>query len=110
MADDLNDVIERAALDLQSMVDTGFIPEDDEGLYEAFGGKKGAGKVAVPDKLTDKQILAYFDFIGTPLTSKSEKASVIDAIRQKQQSAPLIWGRKVSAVLFVRLSKLQGSP
>jgi len=88
MADDLNDVIERAALDLQSMVDTGFIPEDDEGLYEAFGGKKGAGKVAVPNKLTDKQILAYFDFIGTPLTSKSEKASVIDAIRQKQQSAP----------------------
>jgi len=87
MADDLNDVIERAALDLQSMVDTGFIPEDDEGLYEAFGGKKGAGKVAVPDKLTDKQILAYFDFIGTPLTSKSEKASVIDAIRQKQQGA-----------------------
>jgi hypothetical protein len=88
MADDLNDVIERAALDLQSMVDTGFIPEDDEGLYEAFGGKKGAGKVDVPDKLSDKQILAYFDFIGTPLTSKSEKASVIDAIRQKQQSAP----------------------
>lgn len=88
MADDLNDVIERAALDLQGMLNTGFISEDDEGLYEAFGGKKGAGRVAVPDKLTDKQILAYFDFIGTPLTSKSEKTSVLNAVRENMVDRP----------------------
>jgi len=82
MADDLNDVIERAAIDLQNMIDAGSIPEDDEGLYEAFGGKKGAGKVSVPKKLTDKQITAYFDFIGTPLTSKSEITSVVSAVRK----------------------------
>ena len=85
MADDLNDVIERAVLDLQNIIDGGSIPEDDEGLYEAFGGKKGAGKVSVPKKLTDKQIKAYFDFIGTPLTSKSEIDSVISAVRKNMK-------------------------
>ena len=89
MADDLNDVIERAAIDLQNMIDTGSIPEDDEGLYEAFGGKKGAGKVSVPKKLTDKQITAYFDFIGTPLTSKSEIGIFFQVFKVDHSKVPI---------------------
>ena len=113
MADDLNDVIERAALDLQGMLNTGFISEDDEGLYEAFGGKKGAGRVAVPDKLTDKQILAYFDFIGTPLTSKSEKTSVLNAVRENMVDRPTSINKNKSTAgamvdaLRVELKELQ---
>ena len=100
MTDDLNDVIERAAIDLQNMIDTGSIPEDDEGLYEAFGGKKGAGKVSVPKKLTDKQITAYFDFIGTPLTSKSEIASVVSAVRKNMTAdAPTTESKKMAQQL-----------
>lgn len=107
MADDLNDVIERAAIDLQNMIDTGSIPEDDEGLYEAFGGKKGAGKVSVPKKLTDKQIVAYFDFVGTPLTSKSEIASVVGAVRKNMTAdAPTTELKKMSKTLDKRVEQL----
>jgi hypothetical protein len=107
MADDLNDVIERAAIDLQNMIDTGSIPEDDEGLYEAFGGKKGAGKVSVPKKLTDKQITAYFDFIGTPLTSKSEIASVVSAVRKNMTAdVPATESKKMSKTLDKRVEQL----
>ena len=106
MADDLNDVIERAAIDLQNMIDTGSIPEDDEGLYEAFGGKKGAGKVSVPKKLTDKQITAYFDFIGTPLTSKSEIASVVSAVRKNMTAdAPTTESKKMATPALTKEEK-----
>ena len=84
---DLEDIIDQAVTDLQSLISTGTISEDSEGLYEAFGGKPGAGTVAVPSNITDKQILAYFDFVGTPLTGEEEKATILKGIREKQKSA-----------------------
>lgn len=84
---DLEYIINQAVTDLQSLVDTGTISEDHEGLYKAFGGKPGAGTVAVPSNITDEQILAYFDFVGTPLTGEEEKATILKAIREKQKSA-----------------------
>ena len=84
---DLEDIIDQAVTDLQSLISTGTISEDSGGLYEAFGGKPGAGTVAVPSNITDEQILAYFDFVGTPLTGEEEKATILKGIREKQKSA-----------------------
>lgn len=97
MVDSVQDIIEQAAIDIQKLIDTGYVSEDDEGLYEAFGGKKGAGKVTVPKTLTDDQILAYFDYVGTPLKTKKEKASVISAVR-KQAKKPTSIGKNKSTV------------
>lgn len=83
MALDLEDVLEQAVSDIQGMIDTGFVEESDDDLYKAFGGKKGEGRVSVPKNITDKQILAYFDFIGRPLSTKEEKAEVVGSIRSK---------------------------
>ena len=84
---DLEDIVDQAVTDLQSLISTGTISEDSEGLYKAFGGKPGAGTVAVPSNITDEQILAYFDFVGTPLTGEEEKATILKAIREKQKNA-----------------------
>lgn len=97
MVDSVQDIIEQAATDIQSLIDTGYVSEDDEGLYEAFGGKKGAGKVAVPKTLTDDQILAYFDYVGTPLKTKEEKTSVISAVR-KQTVKPTTKATSVASI------------
>ena len=101
---DLEDIINQAVIDLQSLVDTGTISEDHEGLYEAFGGKPGAGTVAVPSNITDKQILAYFDFVGTPLTGEEEKATILKAVREKQKSVSLT-KEKPTAGIYSTLNK-----
>jgi hypothetical protein len=98
---DLEDIVNQAVTDLQSLISTGTISEDSEGLYKAFGGKPGAGTVAVPSNITDEQILAYFDFVGTPLTGEEEKATILKAIREKQK------GTNASAKLLTEIELVQ---
>lgn len=83
MSLELDDVLAQAAADLQSMIKDGFVEEDEDAIYKAFGGKKGEGRVSVPKNITDKQILAYFDFIGRPVSTKKEINEVLTGVRSR---------------------------
>jgi len=104
---DLEDVLQQAVSDIQGMIDKGFVEESDDDIYKAFGGKKGEGKVSVPKNITDKQILAYFDFIGRPLSTKEEKETVISAVRNRMTTKPVVTKGKPVAKFDPRTATLR---
>ncbi len=58
-----------------------FIPEEEEFLFKAFGGKPGQGKVKTPKKLTPEQAMAFLDYSGFPLADENAKFSIASSIK-----------------------------
>jgi hypothetical protein len=58
-----------------------FIPEEEEFLFEAFGGKPGQGRVKTPKKLTPEQAMAFLDYSGFPLADENAKFSIASSIK-----------------------------
>ncbi len=58
-----------------------FIPEEEEFLFKAFGGKPGQGRVKTPKKLTPEQAMAFLDYSGFPLADENAKFSIASSIK-----------------------------
>lgn len=68
-------------LAFRQYMDIPYIPEEEEFLFEAFGGKPGQGKIKTPKKLTVEQAIALLDYSGYPLADENAKFSIASAIK-----------------------------
>jgi len=74
-------MVKDATLAFRQYMDIPFIPEEEDFLFEAFGGKPGQGKVKTPKKLTVEQAIAFLDYSGFPLADENAKFSIASAIK-----------------------------
>jgi len=74
-------MVKDATLAFRQYMDIPFIPEEEEFLFEAFGGKPGQGKVKTPKKLTVEQAIAFLDYSGFPLADENAKFSIASSIK-----------------------------
>lgn len=68
-------------LAFRQYMDIPYIPEEEEFLFEEFGGKPGQGRVKTPKKLTVKQAFALLDYSGFPLADENAKFSIASSIK-----------------------------
>ena len=74
-------MVKDATLAFRQYMDIPYIPEEEEFLFEEFGGKPGQGKVKTPKKLTVKQAFAFLDYSGFPLADENAKFSIASSIK-----------------------------
>jgi integrase len=70
-----------ATLAFRQYMDIPYIPEEEEFLFEEFGGKPGQGRIKTPKKLTVKQAIALLDYSGFPLADENAKFSIASSIK-----------------------------
>jgi len=68
-------------LAFRQYMDIPYIPEEEEFLFEEFGGKPGQGRIKTPKKLTVKQAFALLDYSGFPLADENAKFSIASSIK-----------------------------
>ena len=74
-------IVKNATTLFREYMDIPFIPEEEEFLFKAFGGKPGQGKVKTPKKLTAEQAIAFLDYSGFPLADENAKFSIASSIK-----------------------------
>lgn len=74
-------MVKDGTLAFRQYMDIPYIPEEEEFLFEEFGGKPGQGRIKTPKKLTVKQAFALLDYSGFPLADENAKFSIASSIK-----------------------------
>jgi len=74
-------MVKDGTLAFRQYMDIPYIPEEEEFLFEEFGGKPGQGRIKTPKKLTVKQAIALLDYSGFPLADENAKFSIASSIK-----------------------------
>jgi hypothetical protein len=74
-------MVQNGTLAFRQYMDIPYIPEEEEFLFEEFGGKPGQGRIKTPKKLTVKQAFALLDYSGFPLADENAKFSIASSIK-----------------------------